>query len=595
MQSVWFPARWHAPTGAKRLSAKYKAPIAAAIAHSSTHLIFSTFLILGCSAVFWFTAPRFYADTANYALHIVQHWERHSPAPGLDPLWDFGHLLWRPFGYVLWLLSGGAASQDPVLHAANVLIAISGVCTVLSIILLYFLAAHYSGKPWVGLVTALGLLATHAVINHSRTGTAYIPGMTCQLAALYWLERQIRERRERSIGTWLGSGVLLGLSVLFWFPYSLTVPGVLAFAVLYRSTIIRARMALLLRMAAVCAMVVAATYALALAADHITTLAMAHDWFVRSRYGISPNRGYFRVMTGVPRSFFWLGEDGVFWKRLLFQPRIVVQHPALVSQILARAWKLLAVYAFLLVVGLELARAKSGHRLLVVLLIATVPVLYFAIFLFDASPPDRYLPVFPMLFLCVAHMLARVGRRRTSIVLVCLFGLMFIANAVALSRAGYSTRWSTTSAKVTCFARNCSRQDLLILLSFQDDVFRMWDEAPFDPLMRRVAEMYIAGIVGTQHALNWQSEVSDRILDKWEHGHNVWISKRLLASRPQPEWNWVEGDDPRLHWADFPAYFAPLQAVKECCGDDGYVLLAKTPENVAYLHQRASELAVALH
>lgn len=58
-------------------------------------------IILFCALALSLTEPRFYADTANYALHIVQHSQRH-PRPGQDPLWDFGHVLWKPLGYMLW-------------------------------------------------------------------------------------------------------------------------------------------------------------------------------------------------------------------------------------------------------------------------------------------------------------------------------------------------------------------------------------------------------------------------------------------------------------------------------------------------------------
>lgn len=61
-------------------------------------------IILFCALAMSLTEPRFYADTANYALHIVQHSRRNS-APGQDPLWDFGHVLWKPLGYVLWHIS----------------------------------------------------------------------------------------------------------------------------------------------------------------------------------------------------------------------------------------------------------------------------------------------------------------------------------------------------------------------------------------------------------------------------------------------------------------------------------------------------------
>ena len=87
------------------------APSRAAEETSTLHLLCTAALIAFCGALFWFTLPRFYADTMNYALHIVQHGER-AFAPGGDPLWEFGHVLWRPLGYFLWLVTGGPHSAD---------------------------------------------------------------------------------------------------------------------------------------------------------------------------------------------------------------------------------------------------------------------------------------------------------------------------------------------------------------------------------------------------------------------------------------------------------------------------------------------------
>lgn len=188
------------------------------------NLLFGVALTIFSTLLLCLTEPRFYADTMNYALHIVQHWQSQS-APGKDPLWDFGHLLWKPLGYFLWTCSGGPHSTDALLHAANVLIAMSIVFTLAGIILFYRFCTNYTGKPWVGFTVTVGLLATHAALNYAKTGTAYMAGMVCQIAALYWFERQLRWKREDHWTTWLLPGLFLGLSVLLWFPYCLTVPG----------------------------------------------------------------------------------------------------------------------------------------------------------------------------------------------------------------------------------------------------------------------------------------------------------------------------------------------------------------------------------
>ncbi len=144
------------------------------------------------------------------------------------------------------------------------------------------------------------------------------------------------------------------------------------------------------------------------------------------------------MITGIPRGFFWLGDDGVLWKRLLFERRAGAHGMAFALLILHLLWKLLAVYAFLLLVLVGLAKSDApraaGKKLLSVLLIAAGPILFFAIVLFEAGPPERYLPVFPMLFLGAAHILAYSRRRLPSVLVICFFGLMLAVNGAALSR-----------------------------------------------------------------------------------------------------------------------------------------------------------------
>lgn len=480
----------------------------------------------------------------------------------------------------------------PLLHAANILIGISIVATFTAAFLFYLLIANYTGKPWVGFITAIGFVATHAVLNYSQSGTAYVPGLACQIAALFFFERQLRLRRDHSFATWLIPGLFLALSIVLWFPYCLTTPSILAFALLYRSANLRDRAGLLIRTAGCCVALVAAVYAIAIVSNHITSFAMAHEWYLRSQYGKSQTKGYVRAMTGIPRGFFWLGADGVAWKRLFFQHSTGEHGILFAVRIVKIGWKLFAVYVFLLCVLFGLARSRphraAGQKLLAVLLIAAGPVIFFAIVLFEAGPPERYLPVFPMLFLGAGHILAYSRRRLSSALLICFFGLMLIANTSALSRAGSRDRWSVTAARIAALDRIGSPQDLLFLVSYQDDAFRMSEEQPFHPLILRAPFMRVAAELQSRQLGSWQDNDSHLILATWKDGHQVWISKRLLASTPKPDWNWVEGDDFRIRWSDLPAFFSRLQASAECGGDDGYVLLAPTPENALFLSSHAS-------
>lgn len=315
---------------------------------------------------------------------------------------------------------------------------------------------------------------------------------------------------------------------------------------------------------------------------------MAYDWYLRSQYGKSQTRGYLRVITGMPRSFFWLGDNGVLWKRLLFQGGLGAHGLSFARLIIQMAWKLLAVYGFLSLLILELVR-RTGRSVLVVLFVAAGPILLFAIVLFEAGPPERYLPVFPMLFLCVAHLLGRALRSFASVGALCFLIAMLFANSHALSRLGLNSRWFLTEGRITALTQQSSPEDLLVLVSFQDDICRMEEERPFDPLARRVPRIYVAAELQSQRTRTWPSDIAKVALETWENGDRVWVSKRLLALHPKLEWNWIEGDDARIHWGDFPAYFSRLQGIADYGGEDGFILVGRTPANIGFLHSHLSD------
>jgi hypothetical protein len=347
-------------------------------------------------------------------------------------------------------------------------------------------------------------------------------------------------------------------------------------------------LSLVLRSTAAATLIVVGVYSCAIFFNQITSFAMAHEWYLRSQHQESQTRGYLRVITGIPRGFFFLGDAGVIWKRLLFQRSTGAHGLAFALLGIQIGWKLVAVYGFVLFVLIRLAITREprprGQELLPVLLVAAAPVLLFAIVLFEAGPVERYLPVFPMLFLGVAHVLN--GRRLCRVPVLGFFVLMLAVNVLALSRAASRGRWSTTASKLVALSRHSSHEDVVLLFSYQDDAFRMSEERPLDPLILHAPVMSLAAELQTQQIAHWQQTVAGLILRTWNHGHQVWISKRLVAADPRPEWNWVEGDDVRIHWRDLPAFFSPLKSVAECCGPEGYDLLARTPGNEGLLRAK---------
>ena len=63
----------------------------------------------------------------------------------------------------------------------------------------------------------------------------------------------------------------------------------------------------------------------------------------------------------------------------------------------------------------------------------------------------------------------------------------------------------------------------------------------------------------------------------------MWVSERLLAKAPLPEWDWVEGDDRAIHWSQVPEFCRQFQYDKKIGDADGFVRLAATETNRALL------------
>jgi hypothetical protein len=71
----------------------------------------------------------------------------------------------------------------------------------------------------------------------------------------------------------------------------------------------------------------------------------------------------------------------------------------------------------------------------------------------------------------------------------------------------------------------------------------------------RVFDVFAPGMVSSS---GWRSEVDRLVASEREAGGSVFVSSRLLSRKPEPEWDWIEGDDPRVTWLDLHGYFARL-------------------------------------
>jgi len=534
------------------------------------------------------TRPAYFGDTVGYAQNILT-FDR-DPGAGQKDLWDFGHLLLRPLGWLLFHTFGGWFSYTKTgesnLTVVALLIGSSVLSGLVAFMLLKALAGRFLDRGWAAGFVAIAFVCFHALLNYVQTGTAYIVGLMWLTLALWSAVRAAEEDRSGRAYAVLG-GAAAAMSVLFWFPYILAVPGVLAASVLcpaqHRAAReVRCRIGLATVTLASAGVLICAGYAVPLVPLHIHSFAALKQWAVASGRGSAQSKRLLRMASGLPRSFLWIGDEGTLIKRYLLHDPYA---PVTLSQIVAQQfWRMIVFYAGAGCLLWVLFRS-SGRRVLWILVAAAVPVLLFAVLVFEPGSIERYLPMYPFLCLSVAFCLSRYRQNRVAVGgVVALLSVAILVNVAALWRSSVLARHRPTADRALSLENKVGPQGLVALVSLFDDLYQLALSFPFDPAVRRTSlPLYDVVQVSNRRVLVWKREFAQRSLHSLEQGQAVWVSKRLLAARPEPAWNWNEGDDPNVSWKDLRPFFSSLSYSAEVGGSDGFLQLAGTEQNKAFL------------
>src|SRR5579862_1495984 len=507
------------------------------------------------------------ADTPVYAGQILASYQN-GPTASPYLLWEFGHLLWRPLGYILWLLdrpflsawSGG----NPVLEITAVLIGVNFFVGVILAALLFLLCRRLGLSRGLALAVTAGFMLFSVTLNYVHSGMSYNLGLAWQLAGFLLILNAIQAPRRSALYAVMG-GVALALSFLLWFPYVLTVP-----AVLLAGWIVdpsrrpddpllppgRLRVVALATVAA--ALVGMVTFGMGAAINHITSFGALKQWIVSSAHGINPELRLVRLPTGVTRSFLHLGNDGIIMKRFaLGDPYAPVSTLGLIQ---AGIWKVIVVFVALAVVFVTLVRNRQTWPALAVLLAGSLPTLAFAILLFETSEPARYEPVYPSLLVAVCAIL--LLPRRIHVPRWCLTGFLAVLTIVNLKAYAWDLRFmaASTTDRANLVHEHTAHNGIALLLSFRDPLSAYLQKVPFSPLNQE-AGLPLFHVIepGAIKVATWRSDAACRILQAWDAGGEAWLSTRLVAPRPKPDWNWAEKDDSRVHWADLPTFFTRFE------------------------------------
>ena len=528
----------------------------------------------------WLTGAFYIGDTPGYVSSILAY-QNNQPFDWDNPFWEFGHLLWRPLGLITYKLinplTAAVIGTGDRSNLTLALILLNWLAGLFSLLLLHALVRRVCRREWIAHMATIALLCSNAFLNYTQTGSSYVPGLMFLLLGFYLLARTAEQARA-TFKLSFGAGAALALSILFWFPYVLAIPAALAWPLLLHGTE-RWRWRVVGQTALVLGLLVAAAYAAVIAGIGIRDLAGLRQWVEAAGHGQIQVRGFVRMLFSFPRSFVNLGNDGLLFKRFLvhdpFNP------VSLFELVRLSLWKLAAFYLFLGALGWNLLRTSLGRRLFALLLLNSLPVFVFALFIFESGSIERYMPFYPLFFVALAGSLC--GERTVPALRA--MTLFFVAVMIASNIGAMLTRTldgkqEQVAARIRDLQPRLKPGSLVAAVHLQDELVGFNYNFPFHPINRRGdLRVYNVLEIGAARILTWREDFASKALTSWNAGGDVWVSKRFFSAQPRAEWNWVEGDDRRVAWADLPAFFSQLEVGEAVGGDDGFLLAPPTAGN----------------
>lgn len=513
----------------------------------------------------FFTTPLFQGDTSDYVDSVLS---------GVE-FWEFGHLTWRPAGWLLfhafeplarWLVGADVQAQVTLIF-----IAINWIAGLACVLLLRGLLSCFTLREWAADTATTAFIFSQAFLSYTQTGCSYIAGLAFLLLGLFILAKNI-DRPDRSLPTAIFAGLAFAASLSTWFLYLWAMPAALALPLVFGSD--RKRWRLVLQTTLALGVFTAIAYAAALAHLGIYNLVDLKAWIASSSHGMKIG-GASRVVFGLPRSILSLGNDGLLFKRfLLDDPFNAVSALDLFRLSL---WKLGLFYVFALSVVAGLFRSAQGKRLLALLALNAIPVLGFAVF-FDGGSMERYFPLYPTFFLSLAFVLSSDARWLKAVALA-FIAVAVLTNIAFLASPAIDRHQETVAARISELQplKSASR---VFTVNQQDELLNFYRSFPFNAVNQQGGlNVRPTLAIGTEQIDRWREEFAAQTLASWQSDGDVWISNRLIATRPDRDWYWVEGDDRRVSWKDLNEFFSQFDVERQAGGEDGFWLLARSEKN----------------
>lgn len=495
----------------------------------------------------------FIADAPDYAKRVALARDTGQ----VRGLMEFGHPVWRPLAYAF--ADGTPATPaggSPLAPWLQVLSFMNGVALVMGGVAVGCAAAwlrSHAGSA-AATVGVMWLLGAKAFLNYSHVGTPYVPGLGFLLAGLFVASLEPMTKGGRAARD-LAAGLLFGTSALCWSPFGLVLPGAVVAPLVLRPDWRKEL-----------------SHVVATGVAGISTLVLAYlvlgrwlgfaevtdlwSWTTRASGGRSFG-GLGRALIGIPRSLVDLGDFGRVAKRYLVKDPLC---PAGAGDLLGTdLLRMLAVYTGLLAGVLAALKSGRGRRSLLAASLMAAPLLVFAV-LWQGGDLERYLPAAPALLLLMAAGFQEArGRPWLRGLMLASLAVMSLTNLYVLSDGAIRRRQEAALARLPASATLRCPESVFVVSHFQDTLYQFHRNYPFHPRNLgglRVFEVFTPGVLSSS---SWRSRVDEQIASNQASGTAVYVSSRLLAERPAVEWDWIEGDDPRVTWLALHQHFARLE------------------------------------
>lgn len=392
------------------------------------------------------TVPHLMGDSLFYVDSILlfdstgnhQVWDSQY---GVYSFVEFGHLLWRPLGWSVYhlldRLSIMPEDGNPKMKVMFALVSVSWVCGLVSLLLIYSIVIQICNKPWPAYFLSITFIASNSILNYVQTGSSYIAGLASLLIAIYLL------LRFNSIFASVCSGLFLAISICFWVPYVLAVPAT-CFVPYLKDGVNRKQLKQSVYLLISLSVCVVFAYSVAVVVLGLRSFEEIVAWVASASHGLIQSNQMARIFFGIPRSFLFL-DDGFIFKRYLLHDEF---NPVYFTDILRLSlWKIILFYFVVMALLTRFAKIDGGRKYLTLIFVNSLPVLGFAFF-FQASDMERYLPLYPSIFLALAYLVhIKALSRNFAILMVSLMGIIIINNLIGMGvitprreRSGFKNR-----------------------------------------------------------------------------------------------------------------------------------------------------------